>query len=168
MFIWSFSNFGIFLILITIISRAILFSNVIYVALPTVIYILAKIILFDFPFREGIILTLSSASFLYDYKIHIFDPKKTNLLHSFYKLSCNLVNWRQEEAINRRKGINEEMNNGEYECSICKCEKVSMIWMPCGHMSICQHCSDILLQQNYDKCTICKEQYSKIHHISKI
>lgn len=57
---------------------------------------------------------------------------------------------------------NEEGENGEdtgglTDCTICMDSAAEVVWMPCGHLTVCmQCCSEIFDKKNFN-CVLCKK-----------
>jgi len=50
----------------------------------------------------------------------------------------------------------------EHQCSICMDKRVSVLTMPCAHMSMCDGCATELFKQGDDKCPICKKKIEQV------
>lgn len=59
-----------------------------------------------------------------------------------------------------------KINNYDDLCVVCLTDKSSLVWMPCGHMAVCDNCGKFLMERSKEKCVICKTRCEKICHLA--
>lgn len=48
---------------------------------------------------------------------------------------------------------------------ICLCDAAQMIWLPCGHLTVCDGCGQYLMDNGKLNCVICKTKGEELYHI---
>ena len=92
-------------------------------------------------------------------KIQIFQ-KDINEKRYLYRYSSD---WFGSE----KKIAEESLDSIEIpECIICTTEMAEMIWLPCGHMSLCSICSQDMVSNKMFSCVLCKQQPTEICKIA--
>ena len=54
------------------------------------------------------------------------------------------------------KEIEDKIEEIENKCSVCFTNKANIIFIPCGHLCMCNECNDICSQYNISLCPICR------------
>ncbi|XP_061738854.1 baculoviral IAP repeat-containing protein 8-like [Nerophis ophidion] len=62
----------------------------------------------------------------------------------------NELNALRQEISRPAKGLPADKNGKELECSVCMDRKSSIVFVPCGHLSTCEHCAQAVYS-----CPIC-------------
>lgn len=81
-------------------------------------------------------------------------------------LSCPIFSQNMKGLKNALCTIKDTISLEEDEgvCVICKSERATGIIIPCGHLCLCQTCSDTLVE-NSDKCPYCQVSFESIHRV---
>ena len=91
----------------------------------------------------------------------------------------NLIRMEEEKMIRKftKKGENwyepqsecsvekSVVGNGMEKCLICLEVDPVMLWMPCGHLSVCENCAGKLIQSRSINCILCKTIPEDIYEI---
>ena len=77
--------------------------------------------------------------------------------------SCIMFYQNKETHITKNHKINNN-NKEENLCRICMSEESRMIFIPCGHLVMCEECSK---KYNKDKCIYCRKEPSSLYKIYK-
>ena len=78
----------------------------------------------------------------------------------FYRISASHIHDYIEE---KKETVDKVFDVAE--CCICLDAHPQMVIVPCGHLCLCQECSQKLTNK---KCPLCRTQFSNIVHESKI
>lgn len=83
--------------------------------------------------------------------------KLENIIKTCLRPAKELQNWLVEAKI--ASGIETEMIEGV--CVVCKCEKSTTAFTPCGHLCLCDDCSTDINKDNYNnsKCIYCNQTF---------
>ena len=60
-----------------------------------------------------------------------------------------------DDSMNKKRIINAEQTFKEDECVICLTEPPNVLFCNCGHICVCEKCSEI---KHFDTCPICKTE----------
>lgn len=48
---------------------------------------------------------------------------------------------------------------------VCLTDRADLVWMPCGHLTMCDSCGQYMLDHKKLECVVCKAQGEQIYHI---
>lgn len=72
------------------------------------------------------------------------------------KSKLNILKKKIKEKEKKLKEKEEEIEKLEKKCSICFENKCNIVFIPCGHLCMCNVCNDKYNQYNLSLCPICR------------
>jgi hypothetical protein len=56
--------------------------------------------------------------------------------------------------------------DSDSQCVVCLTERANLVWMPCGHLTMCDACGQYMLDNNKLDCVMCKASPNEIYHLA--